>query len=84
MERFFVGVVLAAFFCGGALGQSAPKAPVFEAADVMPQVKFSRRRIAGEDAGLGGRHRPGVYAAPGRRTRVPVRIAQRHSRGHCW
>src|SRR5262245_55998789 len=46
MERFFVGVVLAAFLCGGALGQSAPKARGFEAADVhlRPRDPFMSAR----------------------------------------
>src|SRR5688572_3825255 len=46
MGRFLVGVAIAAFFCGGALGQSAPKAPVFQAADVRlrPRDPFMSAR----------------------------------------
>src|SRR4051812_45892714 len=61
MERFLVGMAIAAFFCGGALSQSGPKAPVFEAADVHvrpPDPYMSARGDSQMSGGLlpGGRY----------------------------
>jgi uncharacterized protein (TIGR03435 family) len=54
MERLLVGVAIVTLFCGGVLGQSARKIPVFEAADVHPRPPDPFMSARGDSLMSGG------------------------------